>query len=111
MVGSDGFGAAPAFLNLSFYGWLIMLLDQFGNSIVDGRVYGLGDRRSSLIPHDVSYDPSSDDVMVRKHGSSDPWRALYGQDTLLPNFCVLLDEDLMEVTEEPASEMIHEGSR
>lgn len=76
---------------------MLRLKDNFGNVVVAGQLYGLGNVRSRLSAYEFLDCPHSGDLLFRKHRSGDQWAPVYGQDTLLPQFCVLLNDDLSEV--------------
>lgn len=76
---------------------MLKLKDNFDSDIVPGRLYGLGNVRSRLEAYEFMDCPQSGDLLFRKYRSGDQWLPVYVQDTLLPGFCVLLNDDLSEV--------------
>jgi hypothetical protein len=76
---------------------VLKLKDNFDSDIVPGRLYGIGNIRSRLEAYEFIDCPQSGDLLFRKHRSGGQWLPVYAQDTLLPRFCVLLNDDLSEV--------------
>ena len=86
---------------------MLKLKDNFDSDIVPGRLYGLGNVRSRLEAYEFMDCPQSGDLLFRKYRSGAQWLPVYVQDTLLPRFCILLNEDLSEVVNYDSD---HEGS-
>lgn len=81
---------------------MLKLLDQFKDEVKPGAIYGLSnEQRSKLIPHEFSYCLTSGDLLCRRAKSSEPWRAVYDQDAILPKFCFRLNADYSEMTVDP----------
>lgn len=60
-----------------------------------GRIYGLGDVRSKLVPHETIDDAEIGEICIRRLNSSEPFTRV--DEFRFPTHCVELNRDLTEV--------------
>jgi hypothetical protein len=65
--------------------------------LIPGRIYGMGNIETKLVPYDVMHDHTIDELCIRRHKSSGVWTRL--DEFEMPSMVRLLNDDLMVVEE------------